>query len=121
VEAGCVKKIEAIIKPFKLEEVKDALDEAGIQGMTVTEVHGYGRERGTTGGMAPSNFAVDKLPKLKLEIVVADSECEPAVLAILRSAKTGRLGDGKVFVSHIERAIRIRTAETGGPAVSVPA
>jgi len=112
-----MKKIEAIIKPFKLEEVKDALGEVGIEGMTVTEVKGFGRQKGHTEIYRGSEYTVDFLPKLKLELVVGDAEAEEAVNAIVRSAKTGKIGDGKVFVSAVEEAVRIRTEEKGELAV----
>lgn len=112
-----MKKIEAIIKPFKLEEVKDALGEAGIEGMTVTEVKGFGRQKGHTEIYRGSEYTVDFLPKVKLEIVVADDSVAAATEAIGSAAKTGKIGDGKIFVSAIEEAIRIRTGETGGEAV----
>ena len=112
-----MKKIEAIIKPFKLEEVKDALGEIGIEGMTVTEVKGFGRQKGHTEIYRGSEYTVDFLPKLKLEIVVNDQQLDNAVAAIIRSAKTGKIGDGKVFVWPIENAIRIRTEEKGDKAV----
>jgi nitrogen regulatory protein PII len=112
-----MKKIEAIIKPFKLEEVKDALGEAGIEGMTVSEVKGFGRQKGHTEIYRGSEYTVDFLPKIKLEIVVADQLVDTAVTAIVKAAKTGKIGDGKVFVSNIEEAIRIRTEEKGEIAV----
>src|SRR6202521_3462567 len=112
-----MKKIEAIIKPFKLEEVKDALAEIGIEGMTVTEVKGFGRQKGHTEIYRGSEYTVDFLPKLKLEIVLDDEHVGEAVEAILKAAKTGKIGDGKVFVSSIEEAIRIRTEEKGEHAV----
>jgi len=112
-----MKKIEAIIKPFKLEEVKDALGEVGIEGMTVTEVKGFGRQKGHTEIYRGSEYTVDFLPKIKLEIVLGDEKLESAVSAIVRSAKTGKIGDGKVFISSIEEAIRIRTEEKGEGAV----
>jgi nitrogen regulatory protein PII len=112
-----MKKIEAIIKPFKLEEVKDALGEVGIEGMTVTEVKGFGRQKGHTEIYRGSEYTVDFLPKLKLELVVGDAEAEEAVNAIVSSAKTGKIGDGKVFVSSGEEAVRIRTEEKGELAV----
>jgi nitrogen regulatory protein P-II 1 len=112
-----MKKIEAIIKPFKLEEVKDALGEVGIEGMTVTEVKGFGRQKGHTEIYRGSEYTVDFLPKIKLEIVLGDEKLETAVAAIVRSAKTGKIGDGKVFISTIEEAIRIRTEEKGESAV----
>ena len=112
-----MKKIEAIIKPFKLEEVKDALGEIGIEGMTVTEVKGFGRQKGHTEIYRGSEYTVDFLPKIKVELVVGDGQVEGAVAAIVKSAKTGKIGDGKVFVSAIEQAIRIRTEEKGDSAV----
>jgi len=112
-----MKKIEAIIKPFKLEEVKDALSELGIEGMTVTEVKGFGRQKGHTEIYRGSEYTVDFLPKIKLEIVVADGAVEGAVGAIVKTGKTGKIGDGKVFVLPVENAIRIRTDETGDKAV----
>ncbi len=112
-----MKKIEAIIKPFKLEEVKDALGEVGIEGMTVTEVKGFGRQKGHTEIYRGSEYTVDFLPKIKLEIVIADQQLESAVAAILKAARTGKIGDGKVFVSSVEEAVRIRTEEKGESAV----
>ena len=112
-----MKKIEAIIKPFKLEEVKDALSEVGIEGMTVVEVKGFGRQKGHTEIYRGSEYTVDFLPKIKLEIVIADGQVDAAVGAILKSAKTGKIGDGKIFVSNVEQSIRIRTEEKGEQAV----
>jgi nitrogen regulatory protein PII len=112
-----MKKIEAIIKPFKLEEVKDALGEVGIEGMTVSEVKGFGRQKGHTEIYRGSEYTVDFLPKIKIELVVVDSALDEAVNAIVKSAKTGKIGDGKVFVSAVEEAIRIRTEEKGELAV----
>jgi len=112
-----MKKIEAIIKPFKLEEVKDALSEIGVEGMTVSEVKGFGRQKGHTEIYRGSEYTVDFLPKIKLEIVLADTQVQTAVNAILNSAKTGKIGDGKVFVSHIDGAFRIRTDEQGEEAL----
>jgi nitrogen regulatory protein P-II 1 len=112
-----MKKIDAIIKPFKLEDVKEALAELGVEGMTVTEVKGFGRQKGHTEIYRGSEYTVDFLPKIKLEIVLADGMVEAAVGAIVKAAKTGKIGDGKVFVSSIENAIRIRTEETGEKAV----
>lgn len=112
-----MKKIEAIIKPFKLEEVKDALSELGIEGMTVTEVKGFGRQKGHTEIYRGSEYTVDFLPKIKLEVVLADSLLESATKAIVNSAKTGKIGDGKIFVLDVDEAIRIRTEETGEKAV----
>ena len=112
-----VKKIEAIVKPFKLEEVKDALAALGIQGMTVIEAKGFGRQKGHTEIYRGSEYVVDFLPKVKIEVVVADSLAPTAVEAIIKAAKTGKIGDGKIFVSNVESAIRIRTNETGEQAV----
>jgi nitrogen regulatory protein PII len=112
-----MKKIEAIIKPFKLSEVKDALNELGIQGMTVSEVKGFGRQKGHTEIYRGSEYTVDFLPKIKIETVVADHQKDAAVAAIIKAAKTGKIGDGKVFISSIEEAIRIRTDEKGDNAV----
>ena len=112
-----MKKIEAIIKPFKLEEVKDALGQIGIQGMTVAEVKGFGRQKGHTEIYRGSEYTVDFLPKIKVETVVADNQADAAVAAILKAAKTGKIGDGKIFVSTIDEAIRIRTDEKGEQAV----
>ena len=114
-----MKKIEAIIKPFKLEEVKEALAEVGVQGMTVTEVKGFGRQKGHTEIYRGSEYTVDFLPKVKIEIVVDESQAEVVAAAIVKSANTGKIGDGKVFISTIEEAIRIRTGETGSSAVAV--
>ena len=112
-----MKKIEAIIKPFKLEEVKDALAEVGIEGMTVSEVKGFGRQKGHTEIYRGSEYTVDFLPKIKLEVVISDERLDAAVVAIVKAAKTGKIGDGKVFVSNIEEAVRIRTEEKGESAV----
>jgi nitrogen regulatory protein P-II 1 len=112
-----MKKIEAIIKPFKLEEVKDALSEVGVEGMTVSEVKGFGRQKGHTEIYRGSEYTVDFLPKIKVEIVVGDERVEAAVSAIVKAAKTGKIGDGKVFVSNVEEAVRIRTEEKGESAV----
>ena len=112
-----MKKIEAIIKPFKLEEVKDALGEIGIEGMTVTEVKGFGRQKGHTEIYRGSEYSVDFLPKIKLELVVADSQADGALAAIIKSAKTGKIGDGKVFIYKIDEAVRIRTEEKGDHAI----
>ncbi|MCB1128884.1 MAG: P-II family nitrogen regulator [Verrucomicrobiae bacterium] len=106
-----MKKIEAIIKPFKLEEVKDALGEVGIEGMTVVEVKGFGRQRGHTEIYRGSEYTVDFVPKIKVEMVLSDERCEPAVAAIVKAARTGKIGDGKVFVSAVETAVRIRTGD----------
>ena len=112
-----MKKIEAIIKPFKLEEVKTALADLGIQGLTVAEVKGFGRQKGHTEIYRGSEYAVDFLPKIKIEIVLADGQAAAAVEAIVKAAKTGKIGDGKIFVSSVESVIRIRTGETGEQAV----
>jgi nitrogen regulatory protein PII len=112
-----MKKIEAIIKPFKLEDVKEALSGLGVEGMTVSEVKGFGRQKGHTEIYRGSEYTVDFLPKIKIEIVLADSMVSSAVDAIVKAAKTGKIGDGKVFVTPIENAIRIRTEETGEAAV----
>jgi nitrogen regulatory protein PII len=112
-----MKKIEAIIKPFKLEEVKDALAEIGVEGMTVTEVKGFGRQKGHTEIYRGSEYTVDFLPKIKLEVVLTDALVDSAVAAVVRAAKTGKIGDGKVFVSAVSEAVRIRTEETGDRAV----
>ena len=112
-----MKKIEAIIKPFKLDEVKDALGEVGLAGMTVTEVKGFGRQKGHTEVYRGSEYTVDFLPKIKLEIVVDEAQLEEASKAIIGAAKTGKIGDGKVFILPVEEAIRIRTDETGAEAV----
>lgn len=112
-----MKKVEAIVKPFKLDEVKDALSSVGITGMTVTEVKGFGRQKGHTEIYRGSEYTVDFLPKLKLEIVLDDHEADGVVEAIVKAAKTGKIGDGKVFVSAIDDAIRIRTEEKGAAAV----
>ena len=112
-----MKKIEAIIKPFKLEEVKDTLGEIGVEGMTVIEVKGFGRQKGHTEIYRGSEYTVDFLPKIKLELVLADDRVEAAIAAIVKAAKTGKIGDGKVFVSTIDEAIRIRTEEKGDKAL----
>lgn len=115
--ANAMKKIEAIIKPFKLEEVKDALGDIGIEGMTVSEVKGFGRQKGHTEIYRGSEYTVDFLPKVKIETVVADDLVERAIEAIVKAAKTGKIGDGKVFVYAVDEAIRIRTEEKGNQAV----
>ena len=112
-----MKKIEAIIKPFKIDEVKEALAESGIVGMSVTEVKGFGRQKGHTEIYRGSEYVVDFLPKVKLDIVVEDEQVDAAVKAITESAKTGKIGDGKIFITTIERAVRIRTGEEGGSAI----
>lgn len=112
-----MKKIEAIIKPFKLEDVKEALSGLGIEGMTVTEVKGFGRQKGHTEIYRGSEYTVDFLPKIKIEVVLDDEQVDQAVTAVIAAAKTGKIGDGKVFITQIEDAIRIRTGETGAQAV----
>jgi nitrogen regulatory protein PII len=112
-----MKKIEAIIKPFKLEDVKEALSEAGIEGLTVTEVKGFGRQKGHTEIYRGSEYTVDFLPKVKVEVIVDDAQLDPAVAAIIRSAKTGKIGDGKIFILSIDEVIRIRTEERGAKAI----
>ena len=114
---GAMKKVEAIIKPFKLDEVKESLHEVGIQGITVTEAKGFGRQKGHTELYRGAEYVVDFLPKVKIEVVMEDSQVERAVEAIQQAAHTGRIGDGKIFVSTIEEVIRIRTGETGAEAL----
>lgn len=113
-----MKKIEAVIKPFKLEEVKEALAEVGCTGLTITEVRGFGRQRGHKELYRGAEYTVEFLPKIKIEVVVTDEMVETVVKAILRSATTGRIGDGKIFISPVEEAIRIRTGETGDLAIT---
>jgi nitrogen regulatory protein P-II 1 len=112
-----VKKIEAIIKPFKLDEVKEALQEAGVQGMTVVEAKGFGRQKGHTELYRGAEYVVDFLPKLKIEIVLADDQVDAALEAIQKAARTGKIGDGKIFVTDVGAVIRIRTGETGPAAI----
>lgn len=112
-----MKKIEAIIKPFKLDEVKTSLQEAGVQGMTISEVKGFGRQKGHTELYRGAEYVVDFLPKVKIEIVVNDNEVQKVIEAIQKAAKTGRIGDGKIFVTSVEEIIRIRTGETGASAI----
>jgi nitrogen regulatory protein P-II 1 len=112
-----LKKIDAIIKPFKLDEVKEALNEIGIQGITVSEVKGFGRQKGHTELYRGAEYVVDFIPKIKLEIIVADDILAKVVEAIEKSAKTGRIGDGKIFVTNVEDVVRIRTGETGEDAL----
>ena len=112
-----MKKIEAIIKPFKLDEVKEALQEAGIQGLSVTEVKGFGRQKGHTELYRGAEYVVDFLPKVKIEVVLTDDMVDTAVQAIIAAARTDKIGDGKIFVTPVEQAIRIRTGETGDDAV----
>jgi nitrogen regulatory protein P-II 1 len=112
-----MKKIEAIIKPFKLDEVKEALQEIGIQGLSVIEVKGFGRQKGHTELYRGAEYVVDFLPKVKIEVALDDDQVEPAIAAIIDAAKTDKIGDGKIFVSTIEEAIRIRTGESGSDAL----
>ena len=112
-----MKKIEAIIKPFKLDEVKEALQETGVQGLSVIEVKGFGRQKGHTELYRGAEYVVDFLPKVKIEVVLDDDQVEPAIAAIIEAAKTDKIGDGKIFVSTIEQAIRIRTGESGSEAL----
>ena len=112
-----MKKIEAIIKPFKLDEVKEALQEIGVQGLSVIEVKGFGRQKGHTELYRGAEYVVDFLPKVKIEVVLSDDQVEGAVEAIINAAKTDKIGDGKIFVSPVEQAIRIRTGETGSDAI----
>jgi len=112
-----MKKIEAIIKPFKLDEVKEALQEVGIQGITVTEAKGFGRQKGHTELYRGAEYVVDFLPKVKIEIVINEDRVDSSVEAIQKAARTGRIGDGKIFVLNVEEAIRIRTGETGADAI----
>ena len=112
-----MKKVDAVIKPFKLDEVKDKLNEIGIKGITVSEVKGFGRQKGHTELYRGAEYVVDFLPKIKLEIVVADDQLDEVVNAIIKSAQTGRIGDGKIFVTHLEDTIRIRTGERGEDAI----
>jgi nitrogen regulatory protein P-II 1 len=114
---GAMKKIEAVIKPFKLDEVKEALQEVGIQGITVVEAKGFGRQKGHTELYRGAEYVVDFLPKVKIEIVIEDDQVDRAVEAITKAARTGRIGDGKIFISNIEEVIRIRTGETGSSAI----
>jgi nitrogen regulatory protein P-II 1 len=112
-----MKKIEAIIKPFKLDEVREALSDVGVTGLTVTEVKGFGRQKGHTELYRGAEYVVDFLPKLKLELVVADANAERAVEAIISAARTGKIGDGKIFVTNVEQVVRIRTGESGEAAI----
>jgi len=113
-----MKKIEAVIKPFKLDEVKDALNELGIQGMTITEVKGFGRQKGHTELYRGTEYVVDFIPKIKIEIVVPDNIVEEVVSVIEKTAKTGKIGDGKIFISNLDDAVRIRTGQRGEGAIS---
>ncbi len=112
-----MKKIEAIIKPFKLDEVKEALNEIGVKGMTITEVKGYGRQKGHKEIYRGAEYVVDFIPKTKIEIIVSDEQAQQVVETIQRAAQTGKLGDGKIFITSIENAIRVRTGETGKDAI----
>lgn len=112
-----MKKVEAVIKPFKLDEVREALSEVGITGLTVTEVKGFGRQKGHTELYRGAEYVVDFLPKIKIEIVLPDERVDQAVEAIIKAARTGKIGDGKIFVSTVEQVVRIRTGETGDDAV----
>ena len=112
-----MKKVEAIIKPFKLDEVREALSDVGVSGLTVTEVKGFGRQKGHTELYRGAEYVVDFLPKIKIEIVVADKDVEGAIEAIVKAARTGKIGDGKIFVSSVEQVVRIRTGETNEAAV----
>ena len=112
-----VKKIEAVIKPFKLDDVKDALHEVGVSGITVTEVKGFGRQKGHTELYRGAEYVVDFLPKVKIDVVVPDNLVESAIDAIVKAARTGKIGDGKIFVTSVEQVVRIRTGETGEAAV----
>jgi len=112
-----MKKIEAVIKPFKLDEVREALSDIGVTGLTVTEVKGFGRQKGHTELYRGAEYVVDFLPKVKLEVVVADSLLERAMEAIIAAARTGKIGDGKIFVSSVEQVVRIRTGESGEAAI----
>ncbi|HXR57463.1 MAG TPA: P-II family nitrogen regulator [Casimicrobiaceae bacterium] len=112
-----MRKIEAIIKPFKLDEVREALSEIGVSGLTVTEVKGFGRQKGHTELYRGAEYVVDFLPKVKVELILADGMVEPAIEAIVRAARTGKIGDGKIFVTAVEQVVRIRTGESGEAAV----
>jgi nitrogen regulatory protein P-II 1 len=112
-----MKKIEAIVKPFKLDEVREALSEVGVSGLTVTEVKGFGRQKGHTELYRGAEYVVDFLPKVKIEVVVTEQQVEPAIEAIVKSARTGKIGDGKIFVTAVEQVVRIRTGETNEAAV----
>jgi len=112
-----MKKIETIIKPFKLDEVREALAEIGVSGLTVTEVKGFGRQKGHTELYRGAEYVVDFLPKVKIEVVLTEKQVEPAIEAIIKAARTGKIGDGKIFVTTVEQVVRIRTGETGEAAV----
>jgi nitrogen regulatory protein P-II 1 len=117
IEEHCMKKIEAVIKPFKLDEVREALSDVGINGLTVTEVKGFGRQKGHTELYRGAEYVVDFLPKIKVEIVLGDDLVEQAVEAIIKAARTGKIGDGKIFVMAVEQVVRIRTGETNEDAI----
>ncbi len=112
-----MKKVEAVLKPFKLDEVREALSEIGVTGLTVTEVKGFGRQKGHTELYRGAEYVVDFLPKVKVEVILADSMVERAIEAIIKAARTGKIGDGKIFVTNVEQAVRIRTGESGESAV----
>ncbi len=112
-----MKKIEAVIKPFKLDEVREALSEIGVTGLTVTEVKGFGRQKGRTELYRGAEYVVDFLPKVKIELVVSEPQVEPAIEAIIKAARTGKIGDGKIFVTGVEQVVRIRTGETNEQAI----
>ena len=112
-----MKKIEAVIKPFKLDEVREALSEIGVTGLTVTEVKGFGRQKGHTELYRGAEYVVDFLPKVKIELVVSEPQVEPAIEAIIKAARTGKIGDGKIFVTGVEQMVRIRTGETNEQAI----
>ncbi|WP_269532383.1 P-II family nitrogen regulator [Chitinimonas sp. BJYL2] len=112
-----MKKIEAVIKPFKLDEVREALAEVGVSGLTVTEVKGFGRQKGHTELYRGAEYVVDFLPKVKIEVVITDDKVDPAIDAIVKAARTGKIGDGKIFVMPVEQVVRIRTGEVGADAV----
>ncbi|WP_018411284.1 P-II family nitrogen regulator [Methyloversatilis thermotolerans] len=112
-----MKKIEAVIKPFKLDEVREALSEVGVTGLTVTEVKGFGRQKGHTELYRGAEYVVDFLPKIKIEVIIPDEAVDPAIEAIIKAARTGKIGDGKIFVMPVEQVVRIRTGETGESAI----
>ena len=112
-----MKKIEAVVKPFKLDEVREALSDIGVTGLTVTEVKGFGRQKGHTELYRGAEYVVDFLPKVKVEVIIADTLVERAIEAIIKAARTGKIGDGKIFVTNVEQAVRIRTGESGESAV----
>jgi nitrogen regulatory protein P-II 1 len=114
---GGMKKIEAVVKPFKLDEVREALSDIGVTGLTVTEVKGFGRQKGHTELYRGAEYVVDFLPKVKVEVIIADTLVERAIEAIIKAARTGKIGDGKIFVTNVEQAVRIRTGESGEDAV----